>query len=69
MIEKIGMRNLIKDFSIATTRNALSYGNYPESERQYFADYVFVSSGVRVLNFSVPEIEISDHLPMILEIV
>ncbi len=66
MIENIGMRNLITDFTIKTTRNQLSYGQYPEAERQYFADFAFVSSAIRVTDFHVPQIEISDHLPLVL---
>lgn len=68
MIEDAGMRNLITDFHISRTRNSFSYGQYPESDRQYFADYVFASSGIRIRNFTVPQLEISDHLPLILEI-
>jgi len=66
MFEKNGYRNLIKEYKIKTTRNRLSWERFPK--KQYFADYVFVSSDVKVLNFSVPNIEISDHLPQILEI-
>lgn len=62
-----GLRNLITDFRVPTTRNQLSYGQYPEAERQYFADFAFVSPAIRVIDFQVPQIEISDHLPLILE--
>ncbi|TSD04467.1 MAG: hypothetical protein Greene071436_144 [Parcubacteria group bacterium Greene0714_36] len=67
MIERGGMRNLITEYGITTTRNPLSYGEYSESERQYFADYTFVSPGVQVKSFSVPQVEVSDHLPLVLE--
>lgn len=67
MIERAGMRNLITEYGITTTRNTLSYGQYAEHERQYFADYAFVSSGVTVRDFTVPQVEVSDHLPLILE--
>lgn len=67
MIERAGMCNLVKEHGIRSTRNRLSYGQYPEGERQYFADYAFVSYGVRVRRFSVPDIEVSDHLPLVLE--
>ena len=66
MIEHTGMRNLITDFRVPTTRNQLSYGHYPETERQYFADFAFVSPAIRVTNFQVPAMEISDHLPLVL---
>lgn len=53
--------NLIKKYNIKSTRNK----HFPGQEK--FADYMFVSQGVNVLNFKVPDLEISDHLPMILE--
>ena len=67
MIEKAGMRNMIKEFNIPSTRNELAYGSYPEAERQYFADYAFISPGVRVVDFQVPYLSVSDHLPLMLE--
>lgn len=67
MFEKYGYRDLIKDFKISTTRNRLAWENYPDN-KQYYSDYVFVSQEVKVNNFSVPNIEISDHLPLILDI-
>ncbi len=66
MIERAGMRDLITDFGISATRNQLSYGRYPEAERQYFADFAFVSPAIRVTEFQVPPMEISDHLPLVL---
>ena len=68
MIEEMGMRNLIKEFNIGTTRSELNYARYPEERRQYFSDYVFTSSGIKIASFQVPQLTISDHLPMILEI-
>ncbi|MBI4049850.1 MAG: endonuclease/exonuclease/phosphatase family protein [Candidatus Doudnabacteria bacterium] len=56
------MINLIKKFRIASTR--------PDSFPKHFsrfADYILVSRGVKIKNFEVPNLEISDHLPMILE--
>lgn len=53
--------NLIKKYNIQTTRNK----HFPGEEK--YADYTFVSSDVSVLNFTVPDTDISDHLPMILE--
>lgn len=55
------LRNLIKEYKIPTTRNK----HFPGNEQ--FADYIFISSGIKVKNFEVPDIEVSDHLPMILE--
>ncbi|MDP3948140.1 MAG: hypothetical protein Q8P87_00335 [bacterium] len=60
------MRNLIKEFNIQRTRSKLS-PFYGRTEFQKFADYTFVSSGIKVKSFEVPKVEISDHLPMILK--
>lgn len=65
LIEK-KFNNLIKDFKIRTTRSNLNPYRGTEFE-QAFADYVFVSSDLNVIDFNVPEASISDHLPMILE--
>ena len=59
--------DLIKEWDIPTTRNRLAWENYPGREL-YYSDYVFVSPDVKVKNFIVPQNEISDHLPMILDI-
>lgn len=67
MFEQKGYRNLIKEFNVPTTRNRLIWDKYPKN-KQFYSDYVFVSLDVKVREFSVPNIEISDHLPMILEI-
>ena len=60
ILEK-NLRNLIKEYHIQTTRNKL----YPGPEK--FADYIFVSKDIKVTNFQVPDIEVADHLPMILQ--
>jgi endonuclease/exonuclease/phosphatase family metal-dependent hydrolase len=60
-----GMRNLINEYGIASTRSSVHYRNY--ATETHFADYVLVSSGVMIHNFQVPNVHISDHLPMILE--
>ena len=67
MFEESGYRNLIKDFDIEETRNRLSWEQFPNKEKQHFADFCFVSKGIKVKNFEVPKIEISDHLPLILD--
>src|SRR3989344_5342602 len=59
-------RNLIKDFKIKNTRGRLNIINGKIGD-QRFADYTFVSSGIKVRDFKVPDVTISDHLPMILE--
>ncbi|OHA04219.1 MAG: hypothetical protein A3J58_00610 [Candidatus Sungbacteria bacterium RIFCSPHIGHO2_02_FULL_52_23] len=67
MIERTGMRNLIKEYGITDTRGRLSHAQYTESQRQYFADFAFTSPDVLVKNFTVPQVEISDHLPLVVE--
>jgi hypothetical protein len=70
MFEKAGYRNLVREFKIKATRNKISwkqFQNEPGFVKQYFADYVFVSSDVKVISFKVPYMEISNHLPQILE--
>lgn len=53
--------NLIKENNIATTRSPLY--NKPDK----FADYTIVSTDVNVHTFSVDDVKVSDHLPMIIE--
>ena len=60
------MRNLIKEFKIKKTRSNLN-PYFGKSDFQKFADYTFVSSDVNVIDFQVPDVTISDHLPMILQ--
>jgi len=67
MFEKNGYRNLIREFGIKTTRNRLIWDRFPESI-QMWADYLFVSPEIIVKSFEVPRNEVSDHLPLILEI-
>jgi len=68
IFEERGYWNLVKDFGVKSTRNRLVWDDLKKGEeKQYFADYVFVSPEVKVGSFSVPDIEISDHLPLILD--
>lgn len=60
-------RNLIADYGIATTRNRLAWERHPDNI-QLFADYTFTSFDIQVKEFSVPENEVSDHLPMIADV-
>lgn len=64
---KVGYRDLIREYAIPTTRNHFSWDRYPNSP-YLFSDYVFTDSTVLIKSFSVPDVEVSDHLPMILEI-
>lgn len=56
-----GMRNLIKEYSIASTRSS----HYTKPIK--FADYALVSPDIKVINFMVMPDEVSDHLPLMLE--
>ena len=55
------MTNLIKTTNITTTRTALYNKPIP------WADYALVSKDINVISFQVPEVNCSDHQPMILE--
>lgn len=57
-----GMRNLIKEYGITSTRSA-HYGKPGK-----YADYMLISSGIKVKSFRADDAEVSDHLPLILEI-
>ncbi|MBI5045891.1 MAG: endonuclease/exonuclease/phosphatase family protein [Candidatus Niyogibacteria bacterium] len=54
-----GMIDLIKTYNIKTTR-------LPEADDK-FSDYILVSPDIKVKEFSVPQIRISDHLPLIMK--
>lgn len=58
IIENSGLRNLIKEYSIQSTRT--SYYTKPIK----FADYTFVSKGVEVKSFEIMPDEVSDHSAM-----
>lgn len=61
ILEK-NMRNLIKDYSITSTRTSF----YKKPIK--FADYIFVSNDIGVKNFKVLPDEVSDHSALFLEI-
>ena len=61
MLEE-NMKNLIKEFDIKGTRTH----HYKKTNERY-ADYILVSEGIKVDSFVVPDIVVSDHLPMILD--
>lgn len=65
IIEKAGLKNLIKKYKIKNTRNSISWKRY--NNHQHFADFTFVSQQIKVKNFKVPYTLASDHLPMIME--
>ncbi|VVB76920.1 Endonuclease/Exonuclease/phosphatase family protein [uncultured archaeon] len=62
MIEDAGMRNLVKEFGIKSTRSEM----FPKGQDQ-FADYVLVSEDVEVDGFGTLDETVSDHLPLYLD--
>lgn len=61
MLEEFGLRNLIRETGITSTRTSF----YKKEMR--FADYVLVSKNIRVKDFKVLPDEVSDHCAMYLE--
>lgn len=61
MFEGEGLRNLVTEYRVASTRTRL----YARADK--FADYVFVSDGVDVQEFQVLVDEVSDHTPLMLQ--
>lgn len=57
---------LVKKFGITTTRSKISPWHGTLNE-MVFSDYVFTSPDIEIKNFGVPDPEISDHLPLIVE--
>jgi hypothetical protein len=62
-----GLRNLVIERGIPTTRSRLNpYFGTPQE--QPHADYAFISPELHVAEFTVPDVQVSDHLPMILDL-
>lgn len=61
-----GMVNLITKLTIPRTRSRL-HPFYGKPDDQKFADYLLASPDVAVKSFSVPDVSVSDHLPLIAE--
>jgi endonuclease/exonuclease/phosphatase family metal-dependent hydrolase len=59
---ELNCRELIKEYGITSTRTSL----YTKPNK--FADYVFVSNGIKIIDFKILPDEISDHAPLFLEI-
>lgn len=57
-MEVAGMRNLITEYDITSTRSSL----YTKAEK--FADYAMVSHDIKINDFRVLPDEVSDHLPL-----
>jgi len=62
ILENLGLRNLIKEFNITSTRTS----HYTKPEK--YADYILVSKNVNVKDFKVLPEEVSDHSPLFLDI-
>jgi endonuclease/exonuclease/phosphatase family metal-dependent hydrolase len=62
ILEDAGLRNLVTKYDVSSTRTPL----YTKQEK--FADYIFVSKGVRVKDFKVLPDIVSDHAPLYIEI-
>lgn len=56
-----GMKNLIKEYDIQSTRSKF-YQNGPR-----FADYILISPDIKILDFKVLQDDVSDHLPLMLD--
>ncbi len=57
-------RSLVDEYSIHTTRPQTNELN---DQPRNVVDYIFVSDGITVTDFQVPDSDVSDHLPLILE--
>lgn len=66
-ILEMGMRNLVKEYGVDSTRTVL-YRSYYDLESPNFADYIFVSPNINVKDFKVLPDIVSDHAPLYLEI-
>jgi exonuclease III len=62
IVEKVGLRNLVKEYNITSTRTSF----YTKPEK--YADYILVSKGIDVKTFRVLPEEVSDHSALFLEI-
>lgn len=60
-------RNLVVECAIPTTRSRLN-PHYGLPTEQRHADYAFVSPSLEVRHFEVPDVSVSDHLPLLLEV-
>ena len=60
-----GFRNLVKESGAKTTRSSLYDIKWRYTDP--FADYIFVSDDVKLIDFKVLPDEVSDHLPLYLE--
>jgi endonuclease/exonuclease/phosphatase family metal-dependent hydrolase len=62
ILEDSGLKNLITENNIKSTRTS----HYKKKDK--FADYIFVSEGIKVKDFEVMSEEVSDHSPLYIEV-
>ncbi len=62
MFEDAGLRNLIREFGVTSTRTS----HYTKPVK--FADYAFVSEGIKLKDFKILPDEVSDHAPLLIEV-
>ncbi|MFA6294802.1 MAG: endonuclease/exonuclease/phosphatase family protein [Candidatus Paceibacterota bacterium] len=62
ILESTGMLNLVKKYDIQSTRSSFY------NKKDKFADYIFLSKNLKEVDFKVLNHEVSDHLPLFLEI-
>ena len=60
--EDAGLRNLIREYGVTSTRTSF----YTKPVK--FADYVFISDAVDLKDFKILPHEVSDHVPLLIEI-
>ena len=63
LLEKAGLRNLVTEYNIPSTRTSL----YDSRDKEPHANYVFVSKDINVHDFRILPDEVSDHAPLYLE--
>ncbi len=61
MIEQAGLRNLVKEYNVTSTRTELY------KKPLQFADYIFISPEIAVNDFKVLPDIVSDHAPLYLD--
>lgn len=62
IFENAGLRNLIKEFGVTSTRTSF----YTKPVK--FADYAFVTTSMNLKDFKVLPDEVSDHAPLLIEV-
>ena len=60
--EDAGLRNLIREFGVTSTRTSF----YTKPVK--FADYVFISKDINLKEFKILPDEVSDHAPLLMEV-